>query len=55
MPLLELLEQDAPVTLDDRLGQAGGARGIEHPQGVLEADLLEPEGPAVRVRAELVP
>ena len=41
LALLQLLEQDAAVAVHDRLRQAGGARGVEHPQGVLERDLLE--------------
>ena len=39
--LLEVLEQDAALGLDDGLGQAGGAGGVEHPQRVVEGDLLE--------------
>jgi hypothetical protein len=39
--LLELLEQDAAVSLNDRLRQASGARGVQHPQRVIEWQLLE--------------
>lgn len=39
--LLEVLDKDAALGLDDRLGEAGRARGVENPQGVVERDLLE--------------
>ena len=39
--LLELLYEDPAVALDDRLRQAGGARGVEHPERVVEGQLLE--------------
>ena len=39
--LLEVLDEDAALGLDDGLRQAGGARGVEHPQRVVEGDLLE--------------
>ena len=39
--LLEVLEQDAALAVHDRLGQAGGARGVEHPQRVVEGQLRE--------------
>jgi len=39
--LFEVLDQDAALGLDDRLGQTGRARGVEHPEGVVEGDLLE--------------
>jgi hypothetical protein len=39
--LLQVLEQDPAVALDDRLGKAGGARGIEDPEGVVERHRLE--------------
>lgn len=39
--LFEVFEEDAALGLDDRLGQSGGARGVQDPQGVLEGDLLE--------------
>jgi hypothetical protein len=39
--LLELLEQDAAVTLDDRLRQAGGPRRVEDPERVVERHPLE--------------
>lgn len=38
--LLEVFEQDAALGLDDGLGQAGGAGGVQHPQRVVERDLL---------------
>ena len=40
---LELLEQDAAVAVHDRLGQAGGAGGEQHPQRVVEGHLLADE------------
>ena len=46
--LLEVLEQDAALGLHDRLGQAGRAGGVQHPQGVVEGDLLEPGSAAGR-------
>src|SRR5438874_753110 len=52
-PLLELLDQDGPVPLDDRLRQPGRAGGVEHPQRVVERDLLE--GQFVVEREQLVP
>ena len=39
--LLEVLDEDAALGLDDGLGEAGGARGVEHPQRVVEGHLLE--------------
>lgn len=39
--LLEVLQQDAALGLDDRLGEPGGAGGVEHPERVVEGDLLE--------------
>ncbi len=53
-PLLDLLDQDAAVALDDRLGQARGARGVEDPQGVVEGHLLKARarGGALGVRVE---
>ena len=39
--LLQLLEQDAAVAVHDRLRQAGRARGVQHPQRVIEGHLLE--------------
>ncbi len=39
--LLEVFEQDAALGLDDGLGEAGRAGGVEHPQRVGEGDLLE--------------
>src|SRR5579883_1059420 len=39
-----MLQQDAALALHDRFGQAGGARGIEYPEWMLERDLLEGEG-----------
>lgn len=39
--LLEVLDEDAALGLDDGLGEAGRAGGVEHPQGVVEGDLLE--------------
>ena len=38
--LLEVLDEDAALRLDDGLGQPGGAGGVEHPQRVVERDLL---------------
>ncbi|CAM5535339.1 hypothetical protein SGRIM128S_00048 [Streptomyces griseomycini] len=39
--LLEVLDEDAALGLDDRLGQSGGTGGVEHPQRVVEGHLLE--------------
>ncbi len=39
--LFEVLDEDAALGLDDGLGQAGGAGGVEHPQGVVEGQVLE--------------
>ena len=39
--LFEVLDQDAALGLDDGLGEAGRAGGVEHPQGVFERDLFE--------------
>ncbi|GAA4992378.1 hypothetical protein GCM10025734_20390 [Kitasatospora paranensis] len=39
--LLEVLQQDAALALDDGLRQAGGARGVEHPERVVEGELFE--------------
>lgn len=36
--LLEVLEQDSPMAVDDRLRQAGRPRGVEDPEGVVEGD-----------------
>ena len=44
--LLQVLEEDAAVSLDDRLGEAGGARRVEDPQGVVEGDAVELESRA---------
>jgi len=41
--LLELLEQDTALAVHDRLRQPGRARGIEHPQRVVEGQPLEGE------------
>ena len=38
---LEVLQQDAAVPVDDRLGQPGGSRRVEDVQRVVEGDLLE--------------
>jgi hypothetical protein len=37
---LEVFEQDAAVTVDDRLGQAGGPRAVEHVERMVERHLL---------------
>lgn len=47
--LLEVFEQDAALGLDDGLGEAGGAGGVQHPQRMSEGDLLE-DGFGVRRR-----
>ena len=39
--LLEVLQQDAALRVHDRLRQAGGARGVEHPQRVIEGQPRE--------------
>lgn len=39
--LLEVFEQDAALGLDDGLGQAGGAGGVQDPQRMVERDLFE--------------
>ncbi len=50
--LLELLEQDPALAVHDRLRQARRARGVEHPQRVVERHLLELSAVAlVRARA----
>ncbi len=50
---LEVLEDDPAVPVHDRLGQPGGAGGVEHPQRMIERHLLELQ-PA-RLSGELVP
>ena len=51
--LLEVFEEDAALGLDDGLGQAGGAGGVEDPQRVVEGDLLEDRfGVAAEVRSD---
>ena len=40
---LEVLEHDAAVAVHDRLGQAGGARGVDDPQRMVERHRLEGE------------
>src|SRR5438876_726212 len=52
-PLLELLQQDAPVPVHDRLRKAGRSRGVEHPERVVERHLFE--GQLVVEREQLVP
>jgi len=42
-PGLEMLEHDPAVPVDDRLGQAGRAGAVEHPQRVVEGNALERE------------
>src|SRR5690606_20837735 len=42
----EVFEDDAAVAVDDRLGQAGGAGGVDDPQGMVERDVLELHGVA---------
>ena len=41
--VLELLENDAAVTVADRLRQPGGAGGEQYPQRMIERHLLELE------------
>ena len=53
--LLELLEEDPAVALHDRLRQAGRARRVEHPQGVVEGHLLEARLGALAPGLELAP
>ena len=38
---LEVLEHDPAVAVHDRLGQARGARGVDHPERMVERHLLE--------------
>src|SRR3979411_725903 len=38
---LEMLEEDPPVTLHDRLWQPRGARGVKDPERVVEWDRFE--------------
>ena len=56
---LEVFQHDPAVPVHDRLGQAGGARGVQHPQRVVERDvgvLRFAGGLVTGVRsAELVP
>ncbi len=42
--LLEVLDEDAALGLDDGFGQAGRTGGVQHPQGMIEGDLLEDGG-----------
>ena len=51
--LLEVLQEDAALRLDDGLGQAGGAGGVEHPQRVAEGHLLEDGGSSESAAAEV--
>src|SRR5262249_17307289 len=53
--LLQLLEQDPAVAVDDRLRQAGGARGVQDPQGMVEGNLLESQLGALATARELLP
>ena len=41
---LEVLDQCAAMAMHDGLGHAGGAGGIQDPQGMVERQLLEPDG-----------
>ncbi len=45
---LEVFQQDAAVAVDDGLGGAGGARGEEHVERVVEGNRLEVEGSGLR-------
>ena len=47
--------QDAAVSVDDRLRQAGRARGVEDPEGVVEGNALEGELGARPRSSELSP
>src|SRR5205823_13231947 len=53
--LLELLHEDAAVAVHNRLRQTGGARGVEHPQRVLERDLLKVKLRSLAAREKLPP
>ncbi len=53
--LLQVLEQDAALALDDRLGQAGGAGGVEDPERVVEGDALEAQLGALAGGQQLLP
>src|SRR4030095_5361233 len=55
VPPLELLEQDAAVPVDDRLGEAGRPGGVEDPEGVIEGDAVEGELGARAEVGELYP
>ncbi len=45
--LLEMLQQDAAMPVDDGLGQAGGPRGVEDVERLVEGHLLERERPGL--------
>ena len=53
--LLQVLEQDPALALDDRLRQAGGARGVEDPERVVEGDALEGELGALAFGQQVAP
>ncbi len=53
--LLQVLEQDATLSLDDRLRQAGRAGGVEDPERVVEGDALEGELGALAGGEQLLP
>jgi hypothetical protein len=52
---LEVLEHDAAVTVHDRLRQAGGARGVHHPQRMIERHLFELRLTVILAAAEVFP
>ena len=52
---LEVLKHDPAVTVHDRLRQAGGARGVQHPQRVAKRNLGELGRPGRIARGQRVP
>jgi hypothetical protein len=53
--LLQMFDEDAALAVHDGLRQAGGPRGVEHPQRVVEGHLFEAELGALVLREQLVP
>ena len=44
---LQVLDDDAAVTVHDALRQAGGAGGVQHPQRVVERDRVKIQRPGL--------
>ena len=49
---LQVLDDDAAVTVHDALRQAGGAGGVQHPQRVVERDGSKSSGPGSAVSTD---